>query len=167
MPKPRSAGAVLLLCFALVSPPALPAAMVDLTRAIVVHPADFSPPENKAIQMLVEETEKRSRIMWPTRSSWPQTNVPVIAICTRNQLHDFAPSHEQDLSQPAEANAPEGYRLKVTAVSGNTNLFIIGNDARGVLFGIGRLLRELHMKSGQVSVADNLDIVTAPKYALP
>ena len=35
---------------------------LDLTRAVVVAPASFSASENKAVQMLIEEVEKRTQI---------------------------------------------------------------------------------------------------------
>ena len=41
-----------------------------------------------------------------------------------------------------------------------------GADARGVLFGVGRLLRELRMTSGSVRVPPGLAIVSAPQVAL-
>ncbi len=42
----------------------------------------------------------------------------------------------------------------------------MGNDARGVLFGVGRLLRELHMKAAEVSLPGRLSLRAAPKYPL-
>ena len=43
---------------------------------------------------------------------------------------------------------------------------VVGNDARGVLFGVGRLLRELHMRAGRVSLTDGSSVASAPKYPL-
>src|SRR5581483_5214658 len=37
---------------------------IDLTSAVVFAPADFSGPENKAVQMLIEEVERRTQIRW-------------------------------------------------------------------------------------------------------
>ena len=45
-------------------------------------------------------------------------------------------------------------------------VWVVGNDPRGVLFGVGKLLREMHLQPGRASVADNLEIATAPKYRL-
>src|SRR5207244_10925363 len=55
-----------------------------------------------------------------------------------------------------------------TASDGRTApaVFVVGNDARGVLFGVGRLLRELHMTRGKVTLAGPLEITSAPKYPL-
>ena len=45
-------------------------------------------------------------------------------------------------------------------------MVVLGNDERGVLFGVGNLLRELRMERGSVSLRDDLDLTTAPKYPL-
>jgi len=65
-----------------------------------------------------------------------------------------------------KAAGPEGYRLCVKRGAASPAVFVIGDDARGVLFGVGRLLRELHLQRGSVALADDLDITTAPKYPL-
>src|SRR5262249_48631697 len=63
-------------------------------------------------------------------------------------------------------NAPEGYRLAVKRGQGSPAVLVIGSDARGLLFGVGRLLRELVMERDRVSIDDGLDVTTAPKYPL-
>ena len=110
---------------------------LDLTRAVVVS-------QQKATAMLIEEVEKRTQIRWPTAQARPSSGVPVIEV------------------KLAGAGPPEGYSIRVTggAVS------VSGNDARGVLFGVGRLLRALRMSRGAISIADDFSVTTAPKYPL-
>jgi hypothetical protein len=92
--------------------------------------------------MLVDEVEKRTGIRWPVTSSQAQgVRIEVLL----------------QPSQPAE-----GYRIE----TGNTGVRITGNDPRGVLFGIGRLLRELRMEKGAVSIADGWKETSAPRYPL-
>src|SRR5205085_221071 len=43
---------------------------------------------------------------------------------------------------------------------------IIGNDERGVLFGVGGLLRALEMRRDSVTLPHALNVTTAPKYPL-
>src|SRR5205807_8095400 len=45
-------------------------------------------------------------------------------------------------------------------------VFVVGNDARGVLFGVGRLLREMHLARDRVTLADDLRLASAPRYPL-
>jgi hypothetical protein len=43
---------------------------------------------------------------------------------------------------------------------------VIGNDARGVLFGVGHLLRTLRMNQGSIALPGDLNVTTAPHYRL-
>jgi hypothetical protein len=120
------------------------ATALDLTHASVVSPADFSVREQQAVRVLVEEVEKRTQIAWPQITAAPSTASPVISINNDGK------------------GAPEGYQIQVTSAG----IKITGNDARGVLFGVGRLLREMHMTKQAISVSDGLTVDTAPKYKL-
>ncbi len=145
---------------------AIPSQAVDLGSAVIVYPAAFSAPEKKAVQMLAEEAEKRSKVLWPTTTLWPSSNGPVIAVCTKALLADFAPEYAKELAESPNSKGPEGFQISVKHSATHTVVLVVGNDARGVLFGMGKLLRELHLQLGKMSVADNLEIATAPKYPL-
>jgi len=72
MPAPGWLPLWLMLAF--VAPPGRalePAPPFDLTGAVVVIPRHPSLQEQKAIQMLVEEVEKRTQVRWPSQSAWP------------------------------------------------------------------------------------------------
>jgi hypothetical protein len=114
---------------------------LDLSRATVVIPADFTDPERKAVTMLVEEVDKRTGIRWPVGR--PAEGV-VIEVAERKNV-------------PAE-----GYRVTVY----DSVVSVAGNDARGVLFGVGRLLRLLRMERGSVSIHDEWTEASAPQYPL-
>ena len=45
-------------------------------------------------------------------------------------------------------------------------MLVLGADARGVLFGVGRLLRELRMTRGSLRVPAALSVVSTPQVAL-
>src|SRR5215813_4790059 len=120
---------------------------LDLTKATVVAPATLSGPEKKAVAVLVDEVAKRTTIRWPVSTSWPSSGA-AIAVGTR--LRD----------EPAAAPGPEGYRLWTSG----RDVFIAGNDARGVLFAVGKLLRSLRMDRGSVSLSDGLKIATRPAF---
>src|SRR5262245_4731058 len=138
-------SSVMLLC--IISSPMMAEAEIDLTRAVVVAPAGFSGPENKAVMMLIEEVEKRTQLRWPRVNQAPNEGVPFISI---NRAAIKAPL------------VREGYRIKT---AGNT-VSVTGNDARGILFGVGRLLRSLRMTKRKITLPDHFDIITAPKYPL-
>ena len=158
----KTASIFLALCLGF----ALPARALDLRSAVVVSAPDASPRQKQALRMLVEEAEKRTGIRWPQMTSWPASNVPVIAVGLKSALREFAGPYADGLQSPSSANAAEGYRLCVRKADKNPAVVILGNDERGVLFGVGRLLRELYMKRDAANLGDYLDITTAPKYPL-
>ncbi|HXA04337.1 MAG TPA: glycoside hydrolase family 20 zincin-like fold domain-containing protein, partial [Bryobacteraceae bacterium] len=109
---------------------------------MVVPAPNLNVTERKAVTMLVDEVEKRTGIRWPMTSPAPEgVRIEVLA----------------QSSQPAE-----GYGVETS----NAWVRITGNDARGVLFGIGRLLRELRMEKGSVTIADGWKETNAPRYPL-
>ena len=57
---------------------------------------------------------------------------------------------------------PEGYRL----LADENVVWVIGADARGALYGVGALLRNLIWAKGKAAVAATLDIATAPAYPI-
>jgi hypothetical protein len=139
---------------------------LDLRNAVIVSAPNASPRQKQAVKMLVEEAEKRTSIRWPQQTAWPATNVPVIAVGLKSALSEFTGPHAEGLQSSPASSAPEGYRLCVRKAEHNPAVVILGNDERGVLFGVGGLLRELRMERDSVSLPDDLDITTAPKYAL-
>ncbi|MBI2300699.1 MAG: hypothetical protein HYU66_17460 [Armatimonadetes bacterium] len=116
--------------------------MIDLTRALVVHPAELSKPEASAVGMLVDEVERRTRIRWRTATERPDGATAVVL---------------------ERADGPaEGYAIR----SGGDTVEVLGNDPRGMLYGVGRLLRLLRRERDRVAVADGLDLSSAPRYPL-
>jgi len=120
------------------------AAALDLRTAQVLADSNLTGPETKAVEMLIAEVEERTGITW-TREGSPATAGPAIAI------------HHAAAMGPAE-----GFQLRVAA----DGVSIQGYDERGTLFGVGRLLRELRWSKGMVSVPDQTDISSSPKYAI-
>jgi hypothetical protein len=139
---------------------------LDLRNAVIVSVPDATPRQKQAVKMLVEEAEKRTNIRWPLMTAWPTTNVPVIAVGLSSALRDIAGPHADGLQSAPTPSAAEGYRLCVRTAEKNPAVVILGNDERGVLFGVGNLLRELRMERQRVSLRDDLDITTAPRYPL-
>ena len=117
-----------------------PAAALDLTNATIVSPPGLSAPEAKAVALLIEEVDKRSGIRW-----------------------EIAPADSPARIEITRGTGPaEGYSIHTTAHA----VAIAGNDARGVLFGIGRLLRELRIARGSIQLPDGFNEVSAPRYPL-
>ena len=121
-------------------------AAIDLLDAVVVAAADLVGPEAKAVQMLVEEVERRSRRRLRRVEAAPADAAAIV------------------IARPPvpPAGPAEGYTIRT---SGST-VSIIGNDPRGVLYGVGHLLRTLELSPGRVVLPGPLEISTAPRYPL-
>ncbi len=140
---------------------------IDLGKAVVVVPDGLSGPENKATRLLVEEVRKRSRVEWSVSLRWPAADVPVIAIGPARLFDSFPQRLRERIAALPTEKPKEGFRIQTVAdVQTAPVMAIVGNDERGVLFGVGRLLRELHMASGHVALAGELNVVSSPKYPL-
>jgi len=139
---------------------------LDLSKAIVVSPQQLSGPEGKAVTMLIEEVEKRTQIHWERASAWPSGSAAVIAVGVESELNSFAGEYARELFEDKKVEGPEGYRIRVKRGKGPSLVFVVGNDARGVLFGVGHLLRSLRLKPGAVTLPDDFSVATAPRYRL-
>lgn len=121
---------------------------MDLRRAAIVAGS-----EKKAAVLLADEIEKRTRIRLPVTEQWP--NGPAIftgrEVPARFAARTIAP-----------AAGADGYRVQ----SLDGNILVVGNDARGTLYGAGALLRQLRMERDTIEAPDDLRIASAPKYAL-
>jgi hypothetical protein len=132
----------------------LPAVMVaqsaeglNLREAVVVSTA-ATPPEEKAVGMLIEEIERRSRVRLARVAKAPAAERVATIVIARAGGGGSLPA--------------EGYTIRTN----ERGVVITGNDARGVLFGIGHLLRTLELARERVVLPAPLNVTTAPKYPL-
>lgn len=121
-------------------------------------------PESKARRCWLKN-EKRTAVRAETDGGLIRRKVPVIAVgklvLLRNLL--FRPLR-QGIAGGAQGHRSGRFPALRQAWAASSGVFAIGDDARGVLFGIGQLLRELHMQPGSMTLADELDLITALKY---
>jgi hypothetical protein len=142
------------------------AAMIDLSRAVVFAPPTLNATERQAITMLVEEVEKRTQILLPRADSWPAPQVAAIVLGTSAQLAEFGGDRISKYAQVRESGPAEGFTLGVQWTGGMPTVVVRGNDARGVMFGVGRLLREMRLGKHRVQLDGDLAVTSAPKCAL-
>ena len=152
------------LCFAASARAAEPPASdaVNLAAAVLVLPPGMSGPEKQAAVMLVEEAEKRSQLRWPTSDRLPEGGKPAVVLGQRAALVRAFPALADRLKTGGNAK-PEGYQILTFAPG---LVIVAGNDARGVLYGAGRLLRLMDYSREGVAVAAGIDVATAPKFPL-
>jgi hypothetical protein len=140
--------------------------LVDFSRAQVVVPAGLNGPEKKAVAMLVEEIAARTRLHLPVVESWPDdAATPVIAVGPASTAAKFAGPLAAEL-EGAQPLAAEGFRIIARGSENATAVVVAGADARGVLFGVGKLLRSLEMRRDRLELRLPLDVTAAPAMAV-
>ena len=135
---------------------------VDLTDAVVFAPAGLSRREKKAVAVLIEEVEARTGRRWRVQEAWPGENRPVIVVASETALPERARAILG--SEPGVERKAEGFQIRAALKA--RVVVVAGSDERGLLFGVGRLLRELRMNPGRVLVPADWAIATAPRYPI-
>ncbi|MFO7825836.1 MAG: hypothetical protein R6V72_18005 [Cyclobacterium sp.] len=138
---------------------------LDLSKAVIlVTPKIASPMQETARTILVEEIEKRSGIPLELGSDWESETQIALALATDTVLFGkTVPSRE---GSDAPEQQDEGYRIFHESGEDGNTLWVIGADTRGILYGIGKLLRTAHLSEGKVALSRNIDFSESPQYAL-
>jgi hypothetical protein len=140
--------------------------LIDLTGATVITPANSNVQERTAVRVLVEEVAKRTNQRLTVATNWPAESVPVIAVGPLATAPQWASAGLRNAGAAASPGR-EGFRLVVSAAAGVApRVLVLGADSRGVLFGVGRLLRELRMDRGSLRIPSDLSLVSTPAVAL-
>jgi hypothetical protein len=144
-----------------------PPGAIDLTTAtIVVREHGAAEAEKTAIVVLVEETEKRTGIRWKQGTGWPESGAVVVA--TAN-LDDVAGGKNVpvEIKKSVTRLKREGFLIDVDLTRPKQPVvWVVGADARGVLFGVGKLLREMKLTRGAATLDEKTKLITSPCYPI-
>jgi hypothetical protein len=141
------------------------AADVDLSRAVVVAIPGLKGPAKTAVRVLVEEVEARSMVRWDHAEKWPADAIPVVVVGPADEVRRLLDKQGVRLQTPVRPK-PEGYQVGVSGDEAAAIVWIAGNDDRGILFGVGRLLRELRLGRQKVGLPADFKEESAPTTAL-
>ena len=132
-------------------------AVINITTSVP------SPMRETVCKVLSEEIQSRTGItLKAANGNLPQSSFNVsITLSSDPQLQNANAGFKTD---PSGAEfKKEGFRVVST---GGKKIWIIGADARGVLFGAGWLLRQLHMEKNLVQLEAPVDFSSSPKYPI-
>lgn len=129
---------------------------IDLGKAVVRSAGKLSNREERAVTMLIEEVERRSGIRLQ-RETGASGNKTTILVGQRGAVQPLV-----SRQQPFTESRPEGFNNGIE----QERIFIAGNDSRGILFGVGHLLRNLEMRRGSVLLRSSYAAATAPETRL-
>jgi hypothetical protein len=138
---------------------------LDLSKATILVSKEIEKPMNETVAaVLKEEIEKRTSIELVRANDWNSNTT--IALALQDDTQVFGKKVPSSIGTDKSAIKKEGFRIFHEQDGKKDVLWIIGANARGVLYGIGKLLRIAKMESEQINVANALDLVSAPEYAL-
>ena len=139
------------------------AQQLDLSGSRILCLEKKDPVVLKAVTVLQEEIQKRSKTLLPLISKIPGTPEAIIAVGQESDLPKFPESFRSVISK-MEPIGKDGYRI--TVLEGSKTILVIGHDLRGVLYGIGKLLRNLEILPGRILIDNNFKIASTPKYPI-
>jgi hypothetical protein len=147
---------------------------VDLTRAtVVIREGTRASAEKIAPVILTEEVAKRTGVTWSIDSRWPDAGKTsaVIALCGGSSIPaDWKAHLPADLlaEWDAVSHKAEGFHIRVLPAGAGrpVTVLVLGNDPRGVMFGVGKLLRSLEWANGSIRLPDALSVDLSPDRAI-
>jgi hypothetical protein len=135
---------------------------VDLSKAKIYSTTTDKNVLLRSVEILQNEVEKRSGVKLQVVKKLPKTGRHII-ISLEKDIHKLPEAYRAEIGALSPITK-EGLQLRV--VKKTNTVLVIGKDARGILYGVGRLLRNMELKSGLISVPENLSLATSPKYPI-
>ncbi len=135
----------------------------DCTNAVVVSSPKASIPEQTAITALLEEASKRTGVRWSSVTELPrsQQHGCLIVAATARDLPSLRP---ELLKTPYNTpEAPESFTIQSANADGHETIVIAGHDARGLLYGIGDLLRTMEFTPNKAFLPEQLNVAETPQ----
>lgn len=154
-------GVFVLLLSATVS---IKAQTVDLSKSEILASSSIkSPVRETIIQTLQEEIEKRTGLLLPNVNT---IDKQAIVLATVNDVNLSGMLVPKRSGENLPENKAEGFRLTVTQQAGKPIIWLIGADARGVLFAAGQFLRTASLSKGKIVFDADNEIATSPAYPI-
>ncbi|MDT7828825.1 hypothetical protein RQM65_09135 [Pricia sp. S334] len=137
---------------------------LNLSRVTLLIAPSIEASFGKTVKtVLSEEIGKRTGLELELGDAWDSGPVIAVTLSGNSELYGrTVPTRDEGHPE----NQKEGYRLVHQTEHGKDILYIIGADKRGILYGIGKLLRTADMQQDQFSIASEIDISESPEYAL-
>ena len=138
---------------------------INLSDATILLSPDIkSPVRESAGAILTEEIASRTSLQLRLSESW--SNETIIACALSGDKNLYGQSLPARGGKDFPEFRKEGYRLYHEVRDSRNILWIIGADARGILYGIGKLLATSVMKDRQILLKARTDIASSPEFPM-
>lgn len=143
------------------------AQQITIKSANIIASANVpSPVKETTVKMLTEEIQKRTGIVLKPISSQPKTGEYAIALVLSNEKDLFGKAIPVSADKNSAEFKPEGFRVVSELTDKGGILWIIGADARGVLFGAGWVLRKATLNPKAIQLETKINIASSPEYPI-
>ncbi|MCA9075253.1 MAG: hypothetical protein KDA93_09490 [Planctomycetaceae bacterium] len=137
---------------------------LNLTDAVIIASSRQEAAEQQAVRLLTDEVEARTSVRWRTSHKWPADGKPAIVVSSAELLREIESPQVKQFAAKIDPDKSEGFHIHTDAET--STVFIVGNDSRGVLYGVGRLLRELRMSRASASIPSDFKVTSSPAVSL-
>ena len=133
---------------------------LDFSNAVII-PHGNSERLQKYATILHEELTKRVEKTFPIQTKAKRTQSSILL----TQFEDIPslPKNWRKLLNEVQPMPDEGFKVIIDNTSTNPNAIIIGQDDRGLLFGIGHLLRKMNWAKDQLLLSKSIEKSSSPK----
>jgi hypothetical protein len=141
---------------------------IDLRAAHIVVSNNLSGPEKASVALFVDEIAARTRLKLPVTDAWPKNiTTPIIAIGPVSELKTVPRQFTKDLGSNSNSLPAEGFTIRTDVKTGPAPVVLVtGNDSRGMLFGVGKLLRTLRMSRDRIELPAPVNMTSAPSMRI-
>ena len=142
---------------------------LDLSGAtVVVRGGERPAAEKAAATILTEEVARRTGLKWTVAAEWPARGTPIIALSTKAAPPAWADRIPAAALKSAALDRSEGFSIRVQQASAGepAAIFVTGADPRGVMFGVGKLLRSLEWGPGAAALAAEFEAEQSPRVPI-
>ena len=100
------------------------------------------------------------------RAGWPESGAVIVATSNLDQVAG-GKNAPDEIRKNVTRLKPEGFVIAVDVTRPKQPVvWVVGADARGVLFGVGKLLRVMKLTKGAATLDGTTNLVTSPEYPI-
>lgn len=140
--------------------------LLELSRAALYVTWPDGAGAGKAVAVLREEMYKRTGVWLEEGGDSPSSSLLPAIVLSFGEWTEHVPAWCAPLLEGAALPGAEGFRLASGAAGGRAVALVAGADARGLLYGVGKLLRLMRLTPGAALLPDRLRLSETPAYAL-
>jgi hypothetical protein len=136
----------------------------DFSKASISVSASIASPQKETyIRVIQEEIKARTQLNLVAKVKLNKEPIIALVLASDKVLGDIP---VPVLPANSAAFKKEGFGISIDLSSGRPILWLMGGDARGVLFAIGEFLRKADLNKQKMIVDKTIEMVSAPTYPI-